>query len=154
MFRLWFVGATAGLAAGIFTLLVLQVMAVLGVPSAVYLAGVIAKVGVPPGEGVPAGLIRALLVVGLAALCIFLGLVFVALVRDFHGLAATPGTLVIAGATFTGLLWWILYGIGYVVSATFAQHSPTPQLVAAIIYGAALGAFVSLGGVHETPCLE
>jgi hypothetical protein len=152
MFRLWFVGATAGLAAGIFTLLVLQVMASLGVPSAVYLAGVIAKVGVPPG--VPAGLIRVLLALGLAVSCVFLGLVFAALVRDFHGLAATPGTLVIAGATFTGLLWWFLYGIGYVVSATFAQHSPTPQLVAAIIYGAALGAFVSVGGVHETPCLE
>jgi hypothetical protein len=154
MSRLWFVGATAGLSAGIFTLLILQVMAFLGVPSAVYLAGVFASISAPPTEGIPAGLIRALLALGLAASCVFLGLVFVALVRDFHGLAATPGTLVIAGATFSGLLWWILYGIGYVVSATFAQHSPTPQLVATILYGAALGLFVSLGGVHETPCLE
>jgi hypothetical protein len=152
MSRLWFVGALAGLAAGIFTLLVLEVMAALGVPSAVYLAHALA--GVAANHGTLSGAIRALTALGLAALGILLGLVFVAIVRDFHGLAATPGTLVIAGATFSGFLWWFLYAAAYAMSAPIAHYSPTPQLVAAIIYGAALGGFVSIGGVHETPCLE
>jgi hypothetical protein len=83
--RLWFVGAVAGLAAGIFTLLVLEVMAALGVPSAVYLTHALASVAA--SYGTLTGAIRALLALAFAALCVFLGLVFVAIVRDFHGLA-------------------------------------------------------------------
>jgi hypothetical protein len=151
--RLWVVGSASGLAASIIALLVFQAAAWLGVPSAVALIRTFVELTTSPG-GEASPLTRATIAGGFVAGSAFLGILFVTIVRDFPGLAATPGTLVIAGATFSSFLWWFAYSAGVVMSSAIARLSPTPQLVAALLFGGVLGALVVLAGVHETNCLD
>jgi hypothetical protein len=151
--RFWVVGGAAGLAAGIIALLVLQAVALLGVPSAVALIRTFEELTTSAGGGA-SPFTRATIAGGFVAVSAFLGILFVAIVRDFPGLAATPGTLVIAGATFSSFLWWFVYSAGVTMSSAVARSSPTPQLVAALLFGGVLGALVALAGVHETNCLD
>lgn len=73
----------------------------------------------------------------------------------FPGLAATPGTLIITGATFYALLWLIgFYLIGGLLRPWLLQTDPIVYAPAAIVAGAGLGALFAVAGVRRPVRLE
>jgi len=157
--RLWWVGAFGGAAAGIVYLFVQQVLAVLAGQPVDALFRLLASFvlgGKALGSGVST---NEVLVVGTVVTLILatgFGLVFSALVRDFPGLAATAGTLVIAGGTYGGGLWLLgFYGLGTFLWPWLTRTDPATQLFSAAVgYGASLGLSFVLAGVHRSSELE
>ncbi|MGH2459193.1 MAG: hypothetical protein ACRDIY_10035 [Chloroflexota bacterium] len=157
--RLARVGALGGAAAGIVYLMVEQILAVLhdrpvDEPLRLFTSTVLGARALAPVYPVNDAILVGSVVV-LAASTI-LGLVFAALTFHFPGLAATVGTLIIAGGTYGGGLWLLnFYVLGSFFWPWLTQTDPTVQLAcAAVGYGASLGAGFALAGVHRSSQLE
>jgi len=152
------IGARAGLAAGIVYLLIQEAAAVLRgepvlVPLRLFASILLGPTALRSSVNVASVAILGGLVI-LVASGVF-GIVFAGLVHLFPGLAATPGTLVIGGATY-GLSLWL--GCFYVLGAIFwpwlTLTDPTTQFVAATFgYGVTLGLGFVVAGVHRSPQL-
>lgn len=161
--RIWYgdlfrIGAEAGAAAGIVYLLVEELASVLhGAPGSAPLslfASVFlgpAAFAAPPHPTTAA--LGGLVVLTFATM---FGVAFSVFVHLFPGLAATPGTLVIAGATYGLLLWlFCFYLLGALLWPWFLQTNPTTQFVASVFgFGVVLGLGFVLAGVHRSPCLD
>lgn len=157
--RLWWIGALAGAAAGIVYLMVEQILAALhdrpvDQPFRLFAGIVLGARALAPSFPVNEAILIGSLVALVASTV--LGLAFAVLTFHFPGLAATVGTLIIAGGTYGGGLWLFgFYVLGSLFWPWFAQTDPTVQLVcAAVGYGASLGACFALAGVHRSPDLE
>lgn len=152
------IGTGAGLAAGIVYLLVQEAVALLRgepvmVPLRLFASILLGPTAFGPSVSVASAAILGGFVV-LIASGVF-GIVFAGFVHLFPGLAATPGTLVIGGATY-GLSLWL--GCFYVLGTLFwpwlTETDPTAQFVAATLgYGVALGLGFVVAGVHRSPQL-
>lgn len=157
--RLWWVGAFGGAAAGVVYLIVEQVLAALGGrpadgPFRLFASVVLGDHALGPGVSSGDAILIGTLLILIAATAF--GLFFAALVCRFPGLAATAGTLVIAGGTFGAGLWLIcFYVLGFFFWPWLTATDPAVQLFcAAVGYGASLGACFALAGVHRPPELE
>ncbi len=157
--RLWWVGAFGGAAAGIVYLLAQEVLAVLGggsvdEPFRLFAGVVLGERALGPGLPANDAIVIGTLVVLITS--IGFGLAFSWLVCRFPGLAATPGTLLIAGATYGGALWLLtFYVLGVFLWPWLAQTNPEAQLFcAAVGFGVSLGACFVAAGVHRPPELE
>ena len=157
--RLWWVGAFGGAAAGIVYLLSEEVLAALGgvpvdEPFRLFASVLLGQRAFGPDVTVTDAILTGTLVIVVGSTGF--GLAFAWLVCRYPGLAATPGTLVIAGATFGGALWLLnFYVLGFLFWPWLTQTNPTIQLACATIgYGVSLGAFFALAGVHRPAELE
>lgn len=157
--RSWWVGALGGTAAGIVYLLVQEVLAALGgrpvdEPFRLFTSLVLGEKAL--GPGLPASDAREIGSLVVLVASIGFGLAFSGLVWRFPGLAATPGTLLIAGATYGGALWLLIFSVlGTLFWPWLAQTNPVVQLFcAAIGFGVSLGACFVAAGVHRPPELE
>ena len=159
LIRLLWVGAFAGAAAGIVYILMAELLVVLAyrpVDTAFrFMASILL------GERAFSAVVSvtdAILIGTLVAmvLSVAFGMMFGVLVARFPGLAATPGTLVVAGATFGGALWLLNVAVlGTLFWPWFWSANLTLQFLAMTVgYGTSLGAFFALAGVHRPAELE
>lgn len=157
--RLWWIGAFGGAAAGIVYLMVEQVLAVLRgrpaeEPFRLFASVILGERALAPSFSASHAVLIGSLV-ALVASTVF-GLAFAVLTCRHPGLAATVGTLIIAGGTYGGGLWMLcFYVLGILFWPWLTETDPTVQLASAVVgYGASLGACFALAGVHRPLDLE
>ena len=149
------IGTSAGLAAGIVYVLVQEAVAMLRgepvvTPLRLFASIVLGPTAFGPSVSVASAAILGGVVV-LIASGVF-GVAFAGLVHLFPGLAATPGTLILGGATY-GLSLWLgcFYVLGIFFWPWLTETDPTSQFVAATFgYGVALGLGFVVAGVHRS----
>ncbi|HLH74728.1 MAG TPA: hypothetical protein VKX96_15685 [Chloroflexota bacterium] len=153
------IGAEAGAAAGIVYLLGEELAAMLSGVSSVMPLRLFASVLLGSSSFSSAANTASIAALGgMVALLVttVFGAIFAILVHLFPCLTATPGTLVIAGATY-GLFLWLgcFYVLGTFFWPWFLQTNPTTQFVLATFgYGVGLGLGFVLARVHRSPsCL-
>ncbi len=157
--RIWRIGAFGGAAAGIVYMMVEQIFAALGgkpidVPFRLFASVVLGERAFAAETSVASATLVGTLVVLISATAF--GLVFAGLTHRYPGLAATVGTLIIAGWTYGGGLWlFIFYVLGTLFWPWLTETDPTVQLVSTSVgFGVSLGACFALAGVHRSPDLE
>ncbi|HEX5415719.1 MAG TPA: hypothetical protein VFZ25_08625 [Chloroflexota bacterium] len=91
----------------------------------------------------------------LAVLGALAGVWFAFLCDWFPGLAQTPDTLVLAGATYAAFLWLIgFYLFGFLLWPWLPQTDPVAYALAALAGGATLGSLFALAGVQRPSRLD
>lgn len=103
----------------------------------------------------PTGAAVALGVLILVALGALAGIFFALLCDWFPGLTQTPGTLVLAGATYAAFLWLLgFYLFGTLIWPWLTQTDPVVYVLAATASGVCLGGVFVLAGVHRSSQLD
>lgn len=156
---LWRLGALLGSVSGLVYVLTEMLMAVLtshglDLPFRWWASLVLGQSALNDSVHASIAVFVGLVVVGIST--VLTGILFAALVGRFPGLAATPGTLIIAGASYGGGLWlWVVVIMANLAWPWFAQADSTLQFVAFVLgFGAPLGLLFVLAGVHRPSELE